>query len=110
MEEFTNRELKILFNGVSDKMDTQNKTVMDKMDAQHKDVSERIDGLSVHVKKTNGRVKKLEIWKAGIVSAITVIVFGGGAFLIMARENLENDISKMVIAELEQRYEIETQD
>jgi len=36
-------------------------------------VNQKLDGISTKVEKTNGRVKLLEIWRAGIVGALGVI-------------------------------------
>jgi hypothetical protein len=95
MENFTNRELEILYNNLSERESIQ-----------HNEVMKELAGISTHVQKTNGRVKRLEIWRAGIVGGLAVIMAVGGYFLITIKENLKNEVSEQVIADIEDRYEI----
>lgn len=95
MENFTNRELEILYNNLSDKSVVQ-----------HKEVMKELSEISAHVQKTNGRVKKLEIWRAGIAGGLAVIMVVGGYFIVTIRENLKDEVSKQVVSELESRYDM----
>jgi len=95
MENFTNRELEILYNNLSEREL-----------GRHKEVMTELESISTHVQKTNGRVKKLEIWRAGIAGGMAVILVVGGYFVLTIKENLKNEVSKQVIADIEDKYEI----
>jgi hypothetical protein len=99
MQNFTNRELEILYDNLSEKGVIQ-----------HKEVMKELTEISNHVQKTNGRVKKLEIWRAGIAGGMAVILCVGGYFILTIKENLKNEVSKQVIADIEDKYEVEIKD
>jgi len=63
-QEFTNRELAILINSLTDKFDSY-----------HIETIDRLVKIEAQTTKTNGRVNKLENWRSGIVAVIAFIGF-----------------------------------
>jgi hypothetical protein len=85
MNNYSTRELEIVLKGVTDKMDENHNVVIEKINKLDKNDQE----ISNHVQKTNGRVKKLEIWKAGIIGALSVITVTSAIMGFILRDQLE---------------------
>jgi hypothetical protein len=64
MEEYTNKELYLLLSSHIDKFDL----FVEQNNKDHEEVKCKQD-------KTNGNVRRLQLWRAGLASAITVILF-----------------------------------
>lgn len=69
-EEYYPREqMDLKLNSIGDKIDSNHDKVMDELVQHRNDHTE----LLKQVRETNGRVRALEVWKAGLAGAVAVL-------------------------------------
>lgn len=87
---YNNRELDMKFQSLETLIDVNHTETMDKlgeMERRNHDkqvtMSDTLGQLNVLVTATNGKVRKLEKWQAGLVMAGSVSLFLGGIIIAM---------------------------
>jgi hypothetical protein len=75
---YTEREIKMLMEHINDKFESVNK---------------KLDDIKIQTKITNGRVSKLELWRAGIVAVLSVLIFVLG---LVAPKIIENMVVRII--------------
>lgn len=85
---YTNREQDMKFQFIADKIDDKHDETMDRIELLsrtnhdiHLADTARLENIEVKVTTTNGKVKKLEKWQAGIVMAGATALFLGSVIV-----------------------------
>ena len=85
------------------KDDTVLYTIKEIMEARFKEVKEDLADIKIQTHKTNGRVSQLEIDRAKLWVAITIVILLGGVLTTLSLSVLDNKIQKSVSEALETR-------
>lgn len=97
----TNRELKIMFDNLEEKMDEKHNDIMSALKGIDEKVTENVKQATL----TNGKVAKLYWWKNGFVWAMgavwTLILLGVPLGYMVLRYVVLNEIHKTVASEFE---------
>ena len=70
---------------------------------QHDELKEEIKGVQKRQDHTNGDVKALKLWVAGIIGGATVI---GALFGVFGKEAIMKSLSDAVLSKIEDKYQI----
>lgn len=84
-DHYSNRELDLKFEYIANKIDDKHDETMERIelfsrtnDDKHLQNTARLENIEMKVTTTNGKVRKLEKWQAGLVMAGGVAIFLGG--------------------------------
>lgn len=63
--------------------------------------NKEIGEVKKHVKITNGRVTKLELWKAGLIASWTIVTILFPILFVYFMNNLKYEINDKIVTEIE---------
>lgn len=77
-QKYRNREIDSMFLALTNKLDAVQATLM----THYQDTNRKLDSVEAKVTETNGRLKKIELWKAYVQGALVILGVIVGAIII----------------------------
>ena len=77
-QKYRNREIDSMFLALTNKLDAMQSTLME----HNQDTNRKLDSVEAKVTETNGRLKKIELWKAYVQGALLILGIIVGSVLI----------------------------